>query len=438
MPDVSDIVLHLPEGVHYECVQCGQSCNMFEEIGVEDEKVESIRAMPPGRLAGARNPVDTIVPNPDKPGAFMMRLQDGGCCLQDCKGLCAIHREYGFDAKPNICRSFPFRFMETPGGVYAGVSFTCTAVLEGLGPKVVDQHADLDAQYGWTVRKQALADGGIHLATALPLDWEQYCSVEADLDEIAKPDARPLATRLTMQSIYLNMLVRLLRQARTAAGSPAAGPEANAEGLAKFRQSLRGGEGAWPTLARLAGRGRASMRLRRLFLGFVLTLRHDYNPRRGRLRGYATVLGGYYRHAFGRGAITLPVLNEPIPQETIDRVAYDPARPELDALLSAYFRHALFRKDLLAEDTIQFAHQMQLMRFGMIHWYAAALAAEAGAVQVERPHLAEAIRHVERYYGFHSNFARIFQDYPMLRTLMDRLFGKPVYAISMTRWRPDN
>ena len=74
-----------------------------------------------------------------------------------------------------------------------------------------------------------------------------------------------------------------------------------------------------------------------------------------------------------------------------------------------------------------------LLDVALIHWYALAYAASRSAPDVERIDVDEAIGAVEKYYGLHTDFMRLFDVYPGLNGMVDRLIAKPVFAPSILR-----
>jgi Fe-S-cluster containining protein len=424
--------LHLPAGQNYECIRCGRSCGEFWEILVEPEKVEEIRARPADALAAARDPSDPIVESPFSPGRHMMRLIDGCCSLRTGDGLCSLHAAFGLKSKPNVCRSFPYRFVETPDGVFTGISFACTAVLGNLGPAVAGQSDAIRDTHAFTVHKRAVAQPP-NLTVDLPLDWEQYAVIEADLDALLSLPGAPLAERLLAQSVYLALLSKFLREARSSAGASVAGPEAHHSALNHFHERMRGEAGEWPRVRSIAGRRRRSALLRRTCLGVAHELRNVHGRRRGRLRSYVDLFSTYFLGAVGRGRLALPSLKRPVEKRRLESIAFDPDAAEMDELLTRYFRHRLFRKDLVVADDVQFGMQMQMLHWGLMQWYAAAFAIDDGRAEVGLEDLREALRNVEKYYVMHSTFERLFADFPVLRGFLDRLFGQPLFAFSMAR-----
>lgn len=429
----SSNTLRLPADTNYECVQCGRSCGQFLEISVDPEYVAYIRSLPAERLSAAQDASCPVVESPWTKGEQIMRLANGRCCLQQDNGLCAIHAAFGFEAKPPICRDFPFKFIQTPGGTFIGLSFACTAVLENAGPPVETQREALESDRISRFSRRSVKET-LALTEDIPLTWEQYEAIEADLALMLAPGLGQIGERLVMQSVYLRLLINFLRQARERAGAMGAGPEANDEALAVLHRRMRGegdGEGElFALVRRTAERRRTSPLLRRSVLGFAHALRTTYTQRLGRITSYWRSTRQYLLFAAGRGALDLPDA-EAIPYATIARIGFDPTRAEFDELLTRYYRHRLFRKDLATAETVQTAHQMHLMHWGLIHWYAAAQAAQSGAAEIELEHLSESLRTVEKLFVFHSSFDKIFSHYPLLRGFMDRLFQNPLYAFAM-------
>lgn len=433
MSDAERQDLHLAEGMNYECVRCGRSCGEFWEIKVTPEEAESIRARSADELraAGAADPRSAVIASPWTPGGFMMRCgEPGPCCLQDAEGLCTLHTLYGFMSKPNICRSFPYKFVETPRGIYCGLTFACTAVLNNMGPPLASQRAQIEELFGWTNSRRTVATPP-ELATAIPLSWDQYETIERDLMDLVEDTGEPIGDRLLMQYLYLHLLIKLVREARESSARETADAAANDEPLAVYRQRVR--EDRYALLRSLKRRRPNSTLLRRTFLGFAHALRNTYGRRMGRLRGYTAMMGAYVAHALGRGSIDMPALSRPVSAARIKSIAFDPARPEFDALLTRFFRHRLERKDLLVAESIQAGLQFQLLHWGLIHWYAAALAADRGASEVGWEHLTDAVRLVEKYYVLHSTFDHLFAKMPLLRLFMDRLLEHPLYAFTLAR-----
>ncbi len=428
-------MLHLPDNMHYECVRCGLSCSQGWEIAVDPEQAGEILARPAEALrqAGVGDPGAAVVESPWTPGRRAMRMDGHGrCCMLGADKLCGLHKLYGEQAKPRICRGFPYRFVTTPFGSFAGLSFACTGVLTEAGPPVAAGREELASMLEWHPHRRVV-DVPPELAPAIPLDWEQYFALEEDLAALLDPKLGPIGERLLMQFHYAQLAGRLVRQARESAGRQTAGPEANTEPLTVLQRRARGeGSAPWAMLRQLSGRRRGSPVLRRTLLGLAYTLAGINRRREGRLCGYFSAVRGYGAFALGRGRLVVGS-GRPVSLTRLLAVRFDPCHPEADALLTRFFRHRLFRKDLLGSESIQAGLQFQLLYWGLIHWHAAALAADDGADEVRLEHLREALRLVEIQHITHAQLNRLFGQLPLVRSLLDRMFEQPLYAVSMAR-----
>jgi hypothetical protein len=270
------------------------------------------------------------------------------------------------------------------------------------------------------------------LAADLPLAREQYEQIESDLIDLLDPALGPLPRRLVAQSAYLTILAKFLRQARSAQQQLAAGPEANAEAFEVFRRKMRGTqEQPWLLPLSIANKKRSAPRLRRMALGFAHALGSVSSAQRGRMRLYCIAISAYFQYAFGRGRLALPGIQRQLRWRDIGRVQFDPARPDFDELLTPYFRNRLARKELLTAEDLQWGHHLMLLHWGLIHWYSALLAAEAGSATIELECLRGGIEKVEEIFVRPATFDKLFGRYSMLRGFLDRMFQHPHYAFSM-------
>ena len=434
------IELNLPEGQNYSCLKCGRGCEDFDDIRVDPATVERFGQLPVSELMQDDAGEAPYRKSPWSPGEFILRKREGPreaspCCFLTEDKLCALHCAHGAESKPLTCRNFPFGFTDTPGGVFVGISFACTAVLENHGEALTDQAAEVRRTYAISPHRIS-APEEILLAPHLPVSWEQYCDIEADLSSILSCGDTKLGNALIAQSTYLRLLALFLRQTREAAGAgPDSGTELNDAPLEAFRKQMRGEASGreWDRLIRIAEKPKSSAMLRRVALGYVLAFREAIDTRHGRLVTSMLVLAAYFRAAAAAGSVELRRLETTVPYRKFRHVRFDPDRREFDALLRRFFGHCLFRKDLLRHDDVRFSHNMMLMNYGFIHWHGAAFAASEDRESVEQDDLIEAVRTVEEYFVFHSKFTRLFGEHPMLRGVMESIFHRPIFPYAMAR-----
>ena len=121
------------------------------------------------------------------------KRDDGLCAFLTDDKCCSIHSEHGADAKPAMCRLFPYTFTDTPSGTFASVSFAATGVLYNVGKPLAEQTELLKNRFklfkqlfptlslDWT--EAQLIDGQ-------PLKWGAYIDVEREiLNRLSKLEA---------------------------------------------------------------------------------------------------------------------------------------------------------------------------------------------------------------------------------------------------------
>jgi Fe-S-cluster containining protein len=191
---MGDLPLVIPSGARFSCHMCGACCRNFtvdldagerERIARHDWSREGERFAEGFTVAGA---------DPwDEPCDELKKQEDGACVFLDEDGLCLVEKRLGREAKPRICRKFPYVFIAAPDGERVAVSIECASRFRSLvdGAPVERARADLEAlapqsephRVKWRV--QVAADARF-------LTPEEYLALEARLAaEIDEP--RPLA-----------------------------------------------------------------------------------------------------------------------------------------------------------------------------------------------------------------------------------------------------
>ena len=77
----------------------------------------------------------SVVVRHDQQGnrAILARRDDGACVFLGDENQCRIHEHFGGDAKPLMCRLFPFGFFPVGDRIAVDVSFACRSVSGGTG-----------------------------------------------------------------------------------------------------------------------------------------------------------------------------------------------------------------------------------------------------------------------------------------------------------------
>src|SRR5262245_35657437 len=120
----------------YSCHGCGNCCRDFT-VQLREEDLAKLREQQWEKTLG--EPV-TI----EFRGVTYLRQKENGACifLMD-DGLCRIHKDFGFNAKPIACQLFPFHLIPGAGGVTMGINFACQSVLENKGAELRTHSGEL-------------------------------------------------------------------------------------------------------------------------------------------------------------------------------------------------------------------------------------------------------------------------------------------------------
>jgi lysine-N-methylase len=69
----------------------------------------------------------------------LAQREDGSCVFLTAQGLCRIHKELGFDAKPLVCRMFPFQVVPRDNVAYLTIRRACPSAAADKGRPVAEQ-----------------------------------------------------------------------------------------------------------------------------------------------------------------------------------------------------------------------------------------------------------------------------------------------------------
>jgi len=207
-----DRPLLLPDGVVFTCQSSGACCRSDWLIGVDEASHARLRGVdwtahdPALPRTGAFVPLPFPLPSGER--VTFARRADGACVFLTADTRCAIHRHRGAAAKPQVCREFPYHFVETPDGVAVGVSFACTAVRAHQGASLPAQADEIRAVLAGSTRVETLP-AALTLFGAVDLDWSAYRPIEAALLRLIGDSGHPLPVGLLAGSALLSLCVGL-------------------------------------------------------------------------------------------------------------------------------------------------------------------------------------------------------------------------------------
>jgi lysine-N-methylase len=135
---------------------------------------------------------------------------DGSCVFLMADGLCRIHKELGFDAKPLVCRMFPLQIVPRDNVAYVTIRRACPSAAADKGRPVAEQ-LDFARRLA---RERHLAEESPHpppTKSGELRSWRAARKLLETCQRLLTDERFPLVRRL----VHGLVVCRLLEQART-------------------------------------------------------------------------------------------------------------------------------------------------------------------------------------------------------------------------------
>ena len=120
----------------YSCHGCGVCCRDFT-VQLRDEDLEKLDRQGWEEILGEPVVADF------RGRSYLRRREDGSCVFLKEDGLCRIHADHGFAAKPIACQVFPFNLAPGDKQVRVGLNYLCRSVQENVGSELAVHQKDL-------------------------------------------------------------------------------------------------------------------------------------------------------------------------------------------------------------------------------------------------------------------------------------------------------
>jgi Fe-S-cluster containining protein len=421
----ADRPLLLPEGVVFTCQQSGACCRSDWLIGVDDGAHARLREVAWERHDPALG-TPTFVPLPfPLPGGERVtfaRKPDGACVFLTGDARCGIHRHLGAPAKPQVCREFPYHFVDTPDGVAVGVSFACTAVRAHQGATLAAQRDEVHAVLAGSTRVERLPEP-LTLYGSIELSWAEYRPIEAALLTLLAPGGEPVPVALLAGSALLSLAIGLTQIEARARRPGQASPTTLAGGLAELAAD------GHRKLLTIAAGARYPRRPSLTYLAPAFTWLEFSRRRTSRAALVLSLYRNYFRFRRGRGRLPDVITGgEPFELEAALAVRFDAGAPGVDAFLREYWSHVIFRKTLTPMHGVFRGYQTLLALFSFMKLAARLHARRAGRRTTVLADVREAVRLVERAFVLHARYTDLFRLTPMVTVMADRLYRQPSFV----------
>ncbi len=173
-------------GAGFACKSCNRCCSEDHLLGpvTRDERDRMLMAFAQAGDDRGSDPSNFIpLPTSGSDPVYLLRPRDGFCSYLGEDGLCRVHKLLGEEAKPAICRLFPYRAIKTPTGWDVGMSLLCSTVADADGPDPApDARRTIQALQVITPHLRE-APEEVDLVDGLSVEWARYQSWERELLE---------------------------------------------------------------------------------------------------------------------------------------------------------------------------------------------------------------------------------------------------------------
>jgi lysine-N-methylase len=202
--------IQLPVIQNWGCHNCGGCCreHLIEITGEEKQRIEKQGWTAADGISMERPVIQRIARNRYR----LAHQDDGACVFLDERGLCRIHAKHGEPAKPLACRVYPYAVHPAgPRKLAVSLRFSCPSVVRNLGPSVDSQSAAI-GQLSREIVAGKLRDHEPPLIHNAPphgiqqSDWPDFHRFLTALDNCVADDAVDLVVRLMRTLAWLDLV----------------------------------------------------------------------------------------------------------------------------------------------------------------------------------------------------------------------------------------
>jgi len=144
-------------------------------------------------------------------GLVLNKRPDGACVFLEDDGKCAIHRKFGFEAKPLACRLYPFTLRRHETRWQAGLRFDCPSVVGSHGAPLGSHHGEIGRLARLLADAVPRRSDRVRLQAGVAATPEEYRCVMDAFDEWMRAGqgaAGELEHRLRCAAFVTDMLCR--------------------------------------------------------------------------------------------------------------------------------------------------------------------------------------------------------------------------------------
>ncbi len=350
----------LREG-RFGCQASGECCRRYVLGPLDPEDVARIESLDIAAALPALRGVPLFARRGDD--VFLHR-RDGGCVFLGADGLCSLHGAFGAEAKPRICRLFPYTVETGLDGIklYDKGECSCFATSARTGPAVTEELPRLFA----LARPEALRHPPIYLRPELVVDHASFLRVQKSVVRAILAEEEPALPAFLRAVRRFRAAFDALERCPLAPGEPERCLGAALTREAPLGDAERGLAACDALCAALAARLEAALAHEEL---------REHGLLQRDVRALLPALAAVQATARGRLAGALP--------ERFARTWALPDGPQLAGLYRTVLRQVLFGHRALIELRPRAGLLRLALLFVLCAWGSRAAARERGAARVE-------------------------------------------------------
>ncbi len=406
--DVNPILF--PDQQRFACQMCAGCCHSFD-VTVNDDELAAFRDLDWAATRPRFQDQDLTTLRADGQRR-LTRLGGGACIFLDDDNLCAIHKELGLEAKPTMCKQFPYRLIDSPDGLVATLDFACTSVAANVGAPIHELEGDIRLRAErWLASGRPIVraesesarreEPAVEVRRGSLLRWADYLVLEEGLRCLLLAEQRPLTERVLLVDRLLEQSARHV--------APGA--------MAPWIQELSSTD--WDAIAETASPRGSALRQRTLLAPVITLIEGGYS---GAVGSRTTASGGIalaFAIIPSKRSVYLPTADATLDLARMPRIHFSQDDPGVTDALARFLRAFVSRKGLITGMTLAQGARYLALYFGLMRWYSVARAAMAERDTVAEQDVQFAIRLVERTL----NHSAVLADKSLRRTtniLFDR------------------
>jgi len=403
--------LLFPQKLHFSCHMCSGCCRNWD-VRVSQAEVDRFRDHD-WKSTRPRFEGREILEDAGNGLQKLAHVEDA-CIFLDEDNLCAIHKELGADAKPFMCKHFPYHLTDTPEGVIVSLDFGCPTVVADEGAPIESHAGDVRARIeewgevgahlrlGMPLATLSAGEPRVEARKRAPLGWADYLVLEEGFFRLLKDGEQTLTERLLLLDALATGAV-----AHTAPGE-----------MSGWVDSLA--DASWEPLRSPAPRV-SPLRQRALVAPIVASIEERWGKQLSGAKG-----SGGARVSLGlaltasSSAVTLPTSDGAtlrLPRMLRTRFAQDD--PDLIAPIVRFLIAFIARKGLVTGTTLLQGSRHLALYFAIIRWYSVARAVLAEREAVEPADVRYALMFVEKTLS-HSPALKQPRFMALINFLFDR------------------